>query len=104
MSMEVRKAFGRRVRALRLERSYSLRRFALVIGIDKSFLVDIEYGRKAPTLDTIERIAGGLDVTMAYLMFGVDSAEERLEYDGAAGPGSGPEARCGLRPSGARRR
>ena len=60
MSSEVRHAFGQRVRALRLERNFSLRQFALTIGINKSFLVDIEFGRKAPTLDTIERIAGGL--------------------------------------------
>lgn len=82
MSIEVRKAFGTRVRALRTERSFSLRQFALTIGIDKSFLVDIEYGRKAPTLDTIERIAGGLDVTMSYLMYNVDAGRKRVEYDG----------------------
>ena len=88
MSIEVRKAFGTRVRALRTERSFSLRQFALTIGIDKSFLVDIEYGRKAPTLDTIERIAGGLDVTMSYLMFDVDAHRMRCEYDGAGRGGS----------------
>lgn len=92
MSIEVRKAFGTRVRALRTERSFSLRQFALTIGIDKSFLVDIEYGRKAPTLDTIERIAGGLDVTMSYLMYDVDAGRKRVEYDGA-GRGGGKKTR-----------
>ena len=53
MGTEVRQAFGRRVRELRVERGYPLRKFALTIGADKSYLVDIEYGRKSPTLDTI---------------------------------------------------
>ena len=48
MSSEIRQAFGRRVRELRVERGFSLRKFALTIGADKSFLVDIEYGRKSP--------------------------------------------------------
>ena len=73
MSIEVRQAFGRRVRLLRKERGFSLRQFALTTGIDKSFLSSIELGRKSPTLDTIERIAGGLDVTLSYLMFNVDA-------------------------------
>lgn len=67
MSQKVRTDFGGRVRQLRIERNISLRRFALVIGIDKSFLVDIEYGRKAPSLDTIEKIALGLNVSFSEL-------------------------------------
>lgn len=67
MSQKVRTDFGDRVRQLRIERNISLRRFALVIGIDKSFLVDIEYGRKAPSLDTIEKIALGLNVSFSEL-------------------------------------
>ena len=80
MGTEVRQAFGRRVRELRVERGYSLRKFALTIGADKSYLVDIEYGRKSPTLDTIWRIASGLDVTMSYLLFEVDSPRVNCEY------------------------
>lgn len=67
MSQKVRTDFGDRVRQLRIERNISLQKFALVIGIDKSFLVDIEYGRKAPSLDTIEKIALGLNVSFSEL-------------------------------------
>ena len=81
MSMEVRQAFGRRVRYLREERKLSLRQFAATIDMDKSFLSNIEHGRKSPSLDTIERIAGGLDVTMSYLMFEIDSKKVFDEYD-----------------------
>ena len=81
MSSEIRQAFGRRVRELRVERGFSLRKFALTIGADKSFLVDIEYGRKSPTLDTIWRISRGLDVTMSYLLFEVDSKYVCCDYE-----------------------
>lgn len=46
------------------------------IGTNKSYLVDVEYGRKSPTLDTIERIARGLDVTISYLVKDIDTDEE----------------------------
>lgn len=57
---------------LRKERSLSLRQFALSIRTDKTFLSNIENGRQSPTLDTIERIASGLDVTMSFLLYGVE--------------------------------
>lgn len=71
MSGEIRVAFGTRVRALRKERGFSLRQFALMIGMDKGFLVDVELGRKSPTLDTVAKIAAGLDISLCELFDGV---------------------------------
>ena len=71
MDGEIRVAFGMRVRALRTERGVSLRQFALMIGIDKGFLVDVELGWKSPTLDTIAKIAAGLDVSLSELFEGI---------------------------------
>lgn len=56
-------------------------------AVDKSHLLAIEHGQTAPTLDTIERIAGGLDVPMSYLLFEVDSRRVRCEYDGGGRAG-----------------
>ena len=71
MMIEMRKTFGAKIRKLRKERGLSLRQFALMIGIDKGYLVDVEYGRKSPTLDTLANIACGLDVEMSELLEGV---------------------------------
>lgn len=71
MEGEIRVAFGMRVRMLRKERNVSLRQFALMIGIDKGFLVDVELGRKSPTLDTIAKIAAGLDMSLSELLEGI---------------------------------
>ncbi|MBM6775234.1 helix-turn-helix domain-containing protein [Olsenella profusa] len=81
MSISTRQAFGQRVRLLRMEREFSLRMFALTIGVDKSFLVNIEHGRVSPTLDTIEKIARGLNVTISFLMQGIDTVGP-VEYEG----------------------
>lgn len=59
--------FGNRVKEMRLAQGISLRKFALMIGINKSYLVDIEHGRKSPTLSTIEKIARGLNVSFTEL-------------------------------------
>ena len=76
MSPTIRQAFGNRVRAMRMEQGVSLRKFALMIGIDKGFLVDIEYGRKSPTLDTIVKVANGLGVSLATLFEELDTEAE----------------------------
>ena len=73
MSESTRQAFGKRVRGLRQEREISLRRFALMIGRDKGFLLDVEYGRKSPSLDTIEKIAAGFGMTISDLCQDIDT-------------------------------
>ena len=81
MSEMTRHAFGKRVRKLRKQHEISLRRFALMIGIDKGFLVDIEHGRKSPTLDTISKIASGLDITISELCQGIDDPDEHISSE-----------------------
>lgn len=76
MSSETRQEFGARVRALREAGGISLRQFALTIGVNKSYLVDVEHGRRSPTLDTIERISNGLGVPISHLMIGVGPVKE----------------------------
>ena len=68
---EARKALGERVRKLRKEQNLTLRKFGLMIGLSKDYIVDIEFGRKSPTLDTIIKIASGLDITPAELLEGI---------------------------------
>lgn len=63
---------GNRIRRLRIERGLSQYQFAKMIGMDRSFLISVEKGRRNVTLETITKIAAGLDVTLAYLFDGVD--------------------------------
>lgn len=53
---------GSRIRRLRVEQGLSTRKFCIMIGMSKSQLYRIEHGKSSPTVDMLERIAGGLDV------------------------------------------
>ncbi len=71
MSRELRQRFGGRVRELREERGISLRQFAMQINADKTFISGVERGERSATLDTIEKIAKGLGVSISELFYGL---------------------------------
>ncbi len=60
---------GRTVRRLRLERDFTLQALADESGISKSYLGDIEKGRKNPTTDVLESIARALAVPSRQLLY-----------------------------------
>ncbi len=55
-------AFGRRVRALRVERDISQDALAAKAGVHRTVIGKLERGRTDPRLTTITRLARGLDV------------------------------------------
>ncbi|MBX3095070.1 MAG: helix-turn-helix transcriptional regulator [Cryobacterium sp.] len=62
-----RAAFGRRVRAARLERGLSQEALAHAAGLDRSYVGQVERGERNVTLDNIYRLAGALKVHVAQL-------------------------------------
>ncbi len=65
---------GQNVRSLRRERGVTLRRFGMMVGMDKTYLSGIENGKRNATVSTLERIADGLDVPLEDLFRGVGSS------------------------------
>jgi transcriptional regulator with XRE-family HTH domain len=59
---EHRRALGLRIRTLRRERNWTQENLAEAAEMDRSYLADIESGRRNPTLDVLWRIAKGLSV------------------------------------------
>lgn len=53
---------GRRLAALRARRRLTLRQLAERAGISDAYISQLEQGRAAPSLATLERLAGALDV------------------------------------------
>ena len=53
---------GNRIADMRQDRGYSQRLFSSMIGLDRVTLNNIERGEGNPTLETLIRIADGLDV------------------------------------------
>ncbi len=60
---------GVTVRRLRMEREFTLQALADESGVSKSYLGDIEKGRKNPTTDVIESIAEALGVAPRRLLY-----------------------------------
>ncbi|OUO89684.1 transcriptional regulator [Gordonibacter sp. An230] len=58
---------GARIARLRTAMGLSQTTFALMVGISRQYLIDIEKGEANPTVDMLERIAGGFDVPVGEL-------------------------------------
>ena len=56
---------------LRASANVSQTSFALMVGVSRKYLIDIESGKANPTVDMLERIAGGLDTTVGQLFEGL---------------------------------
>lgn len=49
---------------LRDERGWSLREFGLIVGMNKTYLGDIELGKRNPTINSLEKIVAGYGLTV----------------------------------------
>ncbi len=62
---------GTNIARLRSEANVSQTSFAFMVGVSRKYLIDIESGKANPTVDMLERIAGGLDTTVGRLFDGL---------------------------------
>lgn len=60
--------FGRRLRELRQERGMTQLQLAVDFGIDRTFISDVERGRKAISLTTLEILALGFKLSLSDLL------------------------------------
>lgn len=55
---------GQLLKDLRDERGWSLREFGLIVGMNKTYLGDIELGKRNPTINSLEKIVAGNGLTV----------------------------------------
>lgn len=65
--MSVLEKFGKRLVELRTQRGISQEKFALEIGIDRTYYSSIENGKHSVSLEKIYLIANGLGITLEEL-------------------------------------
>ena len=65
------KQFGTRVRELRTQRRLSQEKFALQIGMDRTYLASVESGKRNISLENIDRIACGFGISLEELFRGI---------------------------------
>jgi transcriptional regulator with XRE-family HTH domain len=68
MSTDICEQFGRRLRKLRKERGWSQEELAHRVGIDISFLSELENGKKEPCLRKMKELAQGLGVPLSRMV------------------------------------
>ena len=73
--MDIRKKFGRRVRAARLAKGQSQEELAHDADSNRTYISDVERGTRNPSIEVVERIAAALEVTMGALLDGDDNEE-----------------------------
>lgn len=71
--MELGAIIAYNLKALRTERNMTLGQLSKISGISKAMLSDIEKGGSNPTINTIWKIANGLNVPYTKLMDGIDN-------------------------------
>ena len=64
---KLRKAFGRRLRALRTARGLSLETLGERADVNDKYVQAVETARQSPTLDVVEKLARGLGVRVVEL-------------------------------------
>lgn len=73
-------AFGRRLKALRLERGLSQEQLAHLSELDRTYVSSCEAGRRNATVRTIVRLSAALQVDPGDLLS--DRSASRVECDG----------------------
>ncbi|MBQ9041686.1 MAG: helix-turn-helix transcriptional regulator [Eggerthellaceae bacterium] len=74
MTAQTREALGNRIRELRKANGLSQQKLALMVNVERSYLAKLEQGKRNPSIDCLEKIAGGLDVTLSELFAGLETS------------------------------
>jgi transcriptional regulator with XRE-family HTH domain len=67
----IKRKLGERIRELRLKTGLSQEKFALKIGMDRTYYSSVESGKRNVSIINIEKIANGLGITISELFKGV---------------------------------
>ena len=59
----IKKFFGERMRELRKEQNLSQEKFALKIGMDRTYIASVENGKRNISIENIDKIIKGFGIT-----------------------------------------
>ncbi|WP_180907937.1 helix-turn-helix domain-containing protein [Flavobacterium salmonis] len=65
--MELKEKFGNKIKALREKREYSIEYLANIANIDRTYISDIEKGKRNVSLLIIEKLSKALEVNIQEL-------------------------------------
>ncbi len=62
---------GKRIRNLRMQTGLSQEKFALKIGMDRTYFASVETGKRNISICNIKKIADGFDISLSKLFEGI---------------------------------
>ncbi len=62
---------GQRIKSLRTEKGLSQEKFALFIDMDRTYYASVESGKRNISINNIEKIANGLNISLEELFKGL---------------------------------
>ena len=62
---------GKRIRNLRMQIGLSQEKFALKIGMDRTYFASVETGKRNISICNIKKIADGFDISLSKLFEGI---------------------------------
>ncbi len=65
--MDIKMCFGNIIKTKRIQKGLSQEKFALEIGIDRTYLSSVESGKRNISLENIYKIANGFGISLAEL-------------------------------------
>ncbi|MBR3223983.1 MAG: helix-turn-helix transcriptional regulator [Atopobiaceae bacterium] len=68
----IRMRLGARIHELRVAKGLSQYRFSKMIGMDRTYLISVEKGRRNVSIDNLSKISQGLGVRLSALFENVD--------------------------------
>jgi transcriptional regulator with XRE-family HTH domain len=71
VSSDIRARLGRRIKALRKNRGWTQVELADLLGIDRSYLSEIENGKKDPSLTILKTFSDGFGLSLSALLRGL---------------------------------
>jgi transcriptional regulator with XRE-family HTH domain len=71
VSTDIRELLGNRVRSLRRKHGWTQVEMAERLGVDRSYLSEIETGKKDPSLRVMKTIADGFGISLSRLLRGL---------------------------------
>lgn len=78
MSISVQKAFGDCIREQRRKLGLSQEKFALKIGMDRTYYASVESGKRNLSIANIEKIADGFGISLSELFLSVDKRRRNI--------------------------
>lgn len=62
--MDIKKAFGLALKKIRSDSGISQEKFAIQIGMDRTYYASVEAGKRNISIDNIEKIVSGFNLSM----------------------------------------